>query len=170
MIYVFEIYSSESVDFKRVIHIDSTQTFESLHRIIQDTSGYDSSQLASFFITDKSWSKKIEICMLDNGNKSELSYSMQNTGLDKFITKTGQKLVYVFDYFNERFFYLELIEKLMKNDLQEPFVAFEKGSAPSQFLISDYDSPEVELLDSSDSGKSFGDLEDYYEIFGEMDV
>lgn len=67
-------------------------------------------------------------------------------------------------------FLLELKEKLMETDLKEPFVAYEKGSAPAQFLINDYDSPEVELLERNESYKSFGDLEDYYEIFGEMDA
>jgi hypothetical protein len=41
---------------------------------------------------------------------------------------------------------------------------------PVQFLINDYESPEVELLEANDSYKSFGELEDYYEIFGEMDA
>jgi hypothetical protein len=58
----------------------------------------------------------------------------------------------------------------MKNDLKEPFVSYEKGNAPAQFLVSDYDSREVELIDRSESYKSFGDLEDYYEIFGEMEA
>jgi hypothetical protein len=170
MICIFEVSSSESVDFKRIIHINSEQTFEDLHRIIQNTSEFESSQLASFFITDELWRKKIEISMLDSGSKAQSMLSMRKTKLNEYITKTGQKLVYVFDFFNERLFYLELKEKLMKNDLKEPFVAYEKGFAPSQFLVNDYDSPEVALLDSNDSYKSFGDLEDYYEIFGEMDA
>ena len=57
----------------------------------------------------------------------------------------------------------------MKTDLKEPFVAYENGKAPSQFLINDY-STDVDVLTTDESYKSFGDLEDYYEIFGEMDV
>jgi hypothetical protein len=170
MICIFEVSSSESIDFKRIIHINPEQTFEDLHRIIQNTSNFDQSQLASFFLTDDLWRRKIEISMLDSGNYPQNILSMRNTKLNEYITKTGQKLVYVFDFFNERLFYLELKEKLMKSDLKEPFVAYEKGFAPAQFLINDYDSPEVALLDSNDSYKSFGDLEDYYEVFGEMDA
>jgi hypothetical protein len=95
---------------------------------------------------------------------------MRKTKLDDYISEIGQKLVYVFDFFNERYFYLELKEKLMKTDLKEPFVAYEKGNAPSQFLINDLESPEVELMEKDESYKSFGDLEDYYEVFGEMDA
>lgn len=170
MICVFEISSSETPDFKRLIHISPENTFEDLHRIIQNSVGFDHSQLASFFLTDEHWRKKIEFSLLGPGTKSSSLLSMRKIKLDEYITQPGQRLVYVFDFFNDRFFYLELKEKLMKTDLKEPFVAYEKGSAPAQFLINDYDSPEVELLERNESYKSFGDLEDYYEIFGEMDA
>jgi len=170
MICVFEISSSETPDFKRLIHISPENTFEDLHRIIQNAVGFDHSQLASFFLTDEHWRKQIEISLLGSGTSTPGLLSMRNIKLNEYITQTGQKLVYVYDFFNDRFFYLELKEKLMKTDLKEPFVAYEKGSAPAQFLINDYDSPEVELLERNDSYKSFGDLEDYYEIFGEMDA
>ncbi|MEI8112055.1 MAG: hypothetical protein WCI54_00405 [Bacteroidia bacterium] len=170
MICIFEISSSEIPDYKRLIHIDPDQTFEDLHRIIQDTSSFDQSQLASFFLTDDQWRRKIEISLLDSGGTSPNQLSMRKTKLNEYITVTGQKLVYVFDFFNERLLNLELKEKLMKTDLKEPFVAYENGHAPVQFLINDYDSPEIAILDTTDSYKSFGDLEDYYEVFGEMDI
>jgi hypothetical protein len=170
MICIFEVSSSEAPEFKRLIHINPEQTFEDLHRIIQNTANFDQSQLASFFLTDDLWRRKIEISSLDSGRSIVNQLCMRKTKLTEYITNTGQKLVYVFDFFNERLFYLELKEKLMKTDLKEPFVAYEKGFAPTQFLINDYDSPEIELLDRNDSYKSFGDLEDYYEVFGEMDA
>ena len=170
MICIFEISSSEIPDYKRLIHISPDQTFEDLHQIIQNTSDFDQSQLASFFLTDDQWRRKIEISLLDSGGTSANQLSMRKTKLKEYITVTGQRMVYVFDFFNERLLNIELKEKLMKTDLKEPFVAYESGHAPVQFLINDYDSPEVALLDSSDSYKSFGDLEDYYEVFGEMDI
>jgi len=170
MICVLEITSIEASEFKRIVHINSTDTFEDLHRIIQNASNFDQTQLASFFLTDEHWRKQTEISLLDIGEKSTKVLSMRKTILDNYITEIGQKLVYVFDFFNERFFYLELKEKHMKTDLKEPFVAYEKGNAPSQFLINDLDSPDVDLIDSDETYKSFGDLEDYYETFGEMDA
>jgi len=170
MICIFEISSLEAPDFKRLIHLGSECTFEDLHRIIQNTSGFDQSQLASFFITDDHGKRKTEISPLDPGSDSAKVQSMRKIKLENYISEIGQKFVYVFDFFNDRFFYIELKEKLMKTDLKEPFVAYEKGNAPSQFLINDLESPEVELLEKDESYKSFGDLEDYYEIFGEMDA
>lgn len=170
MVCVFEISSSETLDFKRLIHISPESTFEDLHHVIQNAVGFDHSQLASFFLTDEHWRKQIEFSLLGSGATTPGPFSMRKIKLNEYITQPGQKLVYVFDFFNDRFFYLELKEKLMKTDLKEPFVAYEKGSAPAQFLINDYDSPEVELLERNESYKSFGDLEDYYEVFGEMDA
>ncbi len=170
MICVFEILSAEVPEFKRMIHINPDHTFEDLHRIIQNTSNFDQSQLASFFLTDELWRKQIEISLLDSGKNNRHLLSMRTTKLNEYINEPEQKLVYVFDFFNERFFYLELKEIIMKTDLKEPFVAYEKGNAPKQFLINENENPEVDLLDSNESYKSFGDLEDYYEIFGEMDA
>jgi hypothetical protein len=170
MICIFEISSFEAPDFKRLIHLDSGSTFEDLHRTIQNTSNFDQSQLASFFVTNDRGKREIEITPLDPGTSSTKVQSMQKAKLDKYISEIGQKFVYVFDFFNDRFFYIELKEKLMKTDLKEPFVAYEKGNAPSQFLINDLESPGVELMEKDESYKSFGDLEDYYEIFGEMDA
>ena len=170
MICIFEISSLEAPDFKRLIHVGSGNTFEDLHRTIQNTSNFDQTQLASFFITDDHWKRQIEISPLDSGVRSAKVLSMRKTKLDDHISEIGQKLVYVFDFFNERFLYLELKEKLMKTDLKEPFVAYEKGNAPSQFLINDLESQGVDLIETDESYKSFGDLEDYYEIFGEMDA
>ncbi len=169
MICIFEITSTEVADFKRVVQISSESTFEDLHQIIQKTTNFDQSQLASFFLADDYWRKKIEIGPLDSGENTPFRFSMRKTKLRDYISEPGQKLVYVFDFFNDRLFYLELKEKLMKTDLKEPFVAYERGDAPAQFLISDYDSPEVDVLDN-EPYRSFGDLEDYYEIFGEMDA
>jgi hypothetical protein len=170
MVCVFEISSIENPEFKRLIQIGSGDTFEDLHRIIQNTSNFDQSQLASFFLADDNWKKQIEISLLDSDKSNRRVISMRKTKLDVYILEIGQKLVYVFDFFNERYFYVELKEKLMKTDLKEPFVAYEKGNAPSQFLINDLENPEVETIDRDESYKSFGDLEDYYEIFGEMDA
>jgi len=170
MVCIFEISSLEAPDFKRLIHLESGNTFEDLHQIIQNTSDFDQSQLASFFITKDSEKREIEITLLDPGSINAKVQSMHKTKLDKYISEIGQKFVYVFDFFNDRYFYIELKEKLMKTDLKEPFVAYEKGNAPSQFLINDLENPLIEHVESDDSYKSFGDLEDYYEIFGEMDA
>jgi hypothetical protein len=170
MICVFEISSPEAPDFLRIVHLWSEHSFEDLHLIIQKTCNFDHSQLASFFLKNNLNRKQVEITCLDNGPGYSNSLSMRKAKLNSYLFGEGQKFTYVFDFFNDRHLKLELKEILMKTEMKEPFVAYEKGNAPAQFLINDYDSPEVELLDSPETYKSFGDLEDYYEIFGDLDA
>jgi len=170
MICVFDILSPEDPEFKRSIHINQNDTFESLHLIIQNTSNFDQSQLASFFLADEHWRKQIEFSLLDSGQPVRNTLSMRATKLEECISAVGQKLVYVFDFFNERCLYVELKEILMKTDLKEPFVAYERGNVSTPYLISESEPPKIDLPDKIDVSDNFGDLEDYYEIFGEMDV
>lgn len=170
MVFVFEISSTETPEFRRLIQINPDQIFEDFHEVLQRTCNFDHSQLASFFLTDDLWRKNIEITSLDSGRPSQKLISMRTAKLNDHLSKVGQRLIYVFDYFNDRFLYVELKELNMKADLKEPFVAYEKGTAPSQFLINDFENADVDIMSSDDSYQSFGDLEDYYEIFGESDI
>jgi len=170
MISIFEVSSTEVPDFKRLIHLGTEHTFEDLHQTVQRAVNFDQSQLASFYLTDNRGKKLLEIGALESDRETAKLINMRKAKLNDHITKIGQKFIYVFDYFNERLFYFELKEKIMKTDLKEPFVAYENGKAPAQFLISDFDNPEVDLMESDETYKSFGELEDYYEIFGEMDA
>ena len=167
MICVFEIRSPDVFDFKRLIHINHNDTFENLHQIIQDTSNFDPSQLASFFLTDDHWRKQLEFSLLDSGQPVHNTLSMRATKLNEYISVVGQRLVYVFDFFNERYLYVELKEMLMKPDMKEPFVAYERGTI--SFVTSLTEDSELDLPDKIEVSDSFGDLEDYYEVFGEMD-
>ena len=161
MVYILEVSSPDTPNFRRIIHIDANHTFEDLHQIIQNSCDLDQSQLASFYVNDGKGKNLKEIGALDSAEATPKTPSIQKTKLKDYINnEIGQKLIYVYDFFNELYFYIELKEKIMKTDLKEPFVAYENGKAPA----------EVDLLDADESYQSFGDLEDYYEIYGEMDA
>lgn len=169
MIYTFKITSGEKPNFICIIEICPEESFFSLHSIIQQCSGYGSDQLASFFLSDERWGRRNEIGMLDLGSNGSLHYLMAKTKIKNLIKTKGQKLIYVFDFFNDRMFYVELTGISMDRNLSEPQVAFLEGKAPKQILTDD-----VDFLDSQDSRlfenyHDFGELDDYTEIFGEMD-
>lgn len=169
MILEIEITSNEVPEYKRNIQIDSQNTFYDLHTIIQLSSGFDQSQMASFFINVGRSNKLIEISSVDLGMPSNKNLSMQQTILETLFEKPGQKITYHFDLINERFFNVEFKKKLMKNDLKEPFISFEKGKSPAQIIVSEIENSEVDLLELDDLQTSFAELEDYYEIYGEME-
>lgn len=169
MIYIFKITTNENPDFLRLIEIDPEDTFSSFHTIIQQSSKFDSDQLASFFIADEGWAKRIEVTLLNMGSNGIPHYTMAKTKIKDLIKTKGQKLLYVYDFLNDRSFYVELTGISMERNLNEPQVAYKQGKAPNQILTED-----VELLDAPDirffeSYHDYGDLDDYTEIFGEMD-
>ena len=61
---------------------------------------------------------------------------MDNTLLVDHISLVGDKLLYVFDVFNERLFFIELVEKSMPDPSTDyPKCAYERGNAPQQILM-----------------------------------
>ncbi len=168
MIYIFKITINENSGFIRLIEIDPENTFSTFHSIIQQNLNFDSDQLASFFIVDESWDKRIEVTMIDMGSNGIPVFTMKKTKIKDLVKKKGQKLLYIFDFLNDRSFYIELTEISMEKILNEPKVAYQQGKAPKQVLTED-----VELIDATDrvfdSYHDYGDLDDYTEIFGEMD-
>jgi pRiA4b ORF-3-like protein len=132
MIYKFRFISGEEENFIRDIDIQYDQTFLDLHIALQKSVGYDSSILASFFITDDSWLKEKEITLVEMEDDNPI---MEESVIIDFITKDKQKLLYVFDYFNERTFFAELIEKYESNGEHDfPKCSFKQGEAPPQLM------------------------------------
>ena len=168
MIYHFQISSQESQNFSLEVKLDGKHSFFDFHSIIQKSLGYESHQLASFFISDKKWMKLKEISMLDLGINGAAFYIMQKTNLDELITNLDQKLIYTFDFLNDRSFFIELTGIIMEQNLNEPFVTLKRGETPVQVLGEEIEN-ETMVLVEEEILLDFGELEDYTEIYGEMD-
>jgi len=168
MIYHFQISSQESQNFSMEVKLDGKHSFFDFHSIIQKSLGYESHQLASFFISDKKWMKLKEISMLDLGINGAAFFIMQKTNLDELITSKNQKLIYTFDFLNDRSFFIELTEIIMKNNLNEALVTLKHGETPVQVLGEEIEL-ETMVLEEEEVIMDFGELEDYTEIYGEMD-
>lgn len=171
MIYHFQITSTEIKDFRLEVKLARQHTFFDFHSIIQKSLGFESHQLASFFIANKRGFKEKEISLLDMGINGAAFLIMQKTSLSELIQDRGQKLIYTFDFLNDRSLIIELIDINMEKNLSEPLVTLKQGETPKQVL-----GEEVDLLDQEYSEMKedkvfsyFGELEDYTEIFGEME-
>ncbi|MCG6185847.1 plasmid pRiA4b ORF-3 family protein [Maribellus maritimus] len=169
MIYHFKIQSQESTDFHLEIQLDEKHTFFDFHKTIQNCLGFESYQLASFFISDKMWRKQKEISMLDLGFNGAAYFIMQKTKLSELINSKEQKLIYTFDFFNDRSFYIELTGIIMERNLNEPLVTLKEGKSPVQILGNETNERELSTIREEEVYMDFGELEDYTEIFGEMD-
>ncbi|MEZ5105414.1 MAG: hypothetical protein R2757_13020 [Draconibacterium sp.] len=169
MIFHFQITSQESKNFLLEIELAGNHSFFDFHSIIQKSLGYESHQLASFFISDKRWLKIKEISMLDLGMNGAAYFIMQKTKLTDLIHFKGQKLIYTFDFLNDRSLFIELTEIIMEKNLNEPLVTSKLGDTPVQVLGEEIvEKDTVDVLEE-EVYMDFGELEDYTEIFGEMD-
>lgn len=169
MIYKFKIVSQESQNFQLEVALDEEHTFFDFHTIIQKSVGFESHQLASFFISDERWKKLVEISMLDLGINGAAFFIMQKTMLRDLLNKKGQQLIYTFDFLNDRSFFIELTGIIMERNLNEPFVALKNGDAPVQVFGEELAEQNLGIHEEEEVYMDFGELDDYTEIYGEMD-
>jgi hypothetical protein len=135
MIYKFKVLSEEDDKFFMDIEIRSDQTFYDLHELIQDELEYDNSHLATFFIANHNWQRKQEIPLLEVKKKSAVkTVIMDKAVLSVYMKDAHQKLIYLFDFINERSFYIELMEtKAEAINRYYPICIDFGGEIPPQF-------------------------------------
>jgi len=129
--------SDENQDFCRDVVIDGADTFLDFHQCIQENLHYDPSQLASFFITNEHWEKQQEITLIDMMEESALeTAAMDQAVIQDFISAVNDRMIYVFDFFSERVFFIECIEKSdQTTGKKTPFVGHARGDAPPQLAV-----------------------------------
>lgn len=173
MVYKFRLLSNEIKDFIRDIEILGNQTFFDFHKAIQDDLNYDSSQIASFFLTNALWEKEQEFILFDMSDvPNNTMIAMDRARLKDFIRDPRQRLLYIFDVFNERSLFIELVDNQEESRYADyPAVVFSKGSAPQQIRFGNRDLgiiPEEETASYNFSGGYAA--EDTEELKGELDT
>ena len=134
MIYKFKVLSEEDDKFFMDIEIESDQTFYDLHDFIQEELEYDSSLLATFFISTHNWQRKQEISLIEAEVKGVKTIAMDKAVLSTFMKDAHQKLIYLFDFINNRSFFIELMEtKQDTSSRYYPICIDFGGEIPPQF-------------------------------------
>ena len=172
MIYTFKIISEESKGFMSEIKIDGQNSFFEFHLVIQRIAGFEPFQIASFFVSDDKGKKIREISLMDAGINGGAYNLMQNTKLSDLLQEKNQKLIYTFDFINDRSFFIELTDIDMGTELKEPLVTQKQGVVPLQVLSDEFDvvtSSKSKIQDEEEVFMDFGILDDYNELFGEME-
>lgn len=179
-VYKFRVTTDEVEDFVRDIEVLAGQTFEDLHKIILKSVELKEGELASFYICNQRWTKKIEVSLMDMGEDPSFSeHSMLYEGEDEtdsekmekmvmnkvalcdLIDDPHQKMIYEYDYFNTRVFYLELQKAYKAEDgVEYPRCIARKGKLPTKA------SPLVDLKEPSFSEDCDGyDEEELEDLF-----
>ena len=133
MVYKFVVLSDEDESFIREFEFLDTNTLLDFHNLIQDELEFDKSQMASFFMTTDNWEKEEEFTLFDMGTGSS---TMDTAVLEDIIFRKNQKLLYVFDFFNERSLFLEYTGEAKEIDGREyPSCTNSKGVPPKQVVF-----------------------------------
>jgi hypothetical protein len=155
MIYLFRIISDENPEFFRDLVAAGSDTFLDYHMTLQKDLAYDPTQLASFIITNHEWEKEKEITLMDMMQDPGLeSLTMDRVKLEEQIMELNQPMLYLFDFFSERAFFIELVEISDQiSTRRTPFIAHGEGEPPPQLsmdLLMD-DTSEFEDFDPTDN-------------------
>lgn len=144
-VYRFRIIFEDHEDIVREIEVQGKQTFEELHRSIQEAIGFDNSKDASFFMSDDYWRKGQEITNSkavpeddDDDDyrrpKKTPPKVMSKSRVADFIDDPHQKIVYIFDPVAKWTLFVELV-KIQNDDPKTTYPRTVKstGAAPKQY-------------------------------------
>jgi hypothetical protein len=135
MVFKFTLLSDEVDDFARVITIDSEAKFLDLNNAILESVGFDNSQMTSFFMCSDNWEKGQEVTLVEMESGSEYdNLVMADTSLDELLVDEKQKMLFIFDVFSERAFFIELSEIITGKSLDKPKCITRSGDAPVQLM------------------------------------
>ena len=132
-IYRLRVSFEDYDDIERDIDIKSNQTFEDLHRAIQQSTGYQVEASSSFYVSNDQWIKNEEIAFLPNPRKVNNGVAlMSNSKLSSFIDDPHQKFYYTYNFDRPFDFHVELVKIILNDEPGKtyPSVARSLGEAP----------------------------------------
>ena len=139
MIFHFKALSPEKEDFERDYEIAYDATLLDFHNLTSSDLGYTEDQMASFFTSDASWSKKQEFTSEnmyfedEDDSIEELNpLYMGDMLMGQIIQEKNQKLLYVFDLLSNRGLFINLINTFKSDEDIYPQTTNSIGLAPLQ--------------------------------------
>lgn len=138
MIFKFRMLSDESDDFVRDYEVPYDMNLADFHAYVRDSIGYSPAEMASIFASDTEWNKLREFTSVDMGLEDEtgsddIPLPMERVDLGQIVREKFGRLIYVFDIFAERQFFIELIEsKFAEEGVEYPRIAAAAGDPPAQ--------------------------------------
>ena len=164
MIYRFLLASDESLGFRGEIKIDADDSFFDFHKTIMKCIEFDEVEMTSFIMCDDDWRRKQEITLAEIETDSDVdSFIMEEEILSDWLEDEKEKLMFIFDYYNDRGFYIELAEIIFGKNQSTP-TCKKQGEPPVQFLKEEKaeptkpNTPLTPIIDTDD--EFYGD-EDY---------
>ena len=138
MILQFRMLSDENDNFVRDYEVMYDMTLYDFHKFILSSLDYEDC-MASFFTADDHWERIREFTALDMGDAGmgggeDMPVPMDKVLIGQIVANNRDRLIYQFDMFTERSYYLELTgAKKPEEGFEYPRTSFENAPAPDQF-------------------------------------
>ena len=168
MISKFRMLSDEAESFVRDYEVPYDMNLADFHAYIRESVNYSPAEMASIFTSDSEWEKLREFTSVDMGfgtpepdEEIPMPQPMESITLGQLIHEKFGRLIYVFDIFNERQFFIELIEaKFAEDGVDYPRVVTCEGEPPLQYR---------EDADTTDTPQSMFDeaMDEYGDFVGD---
>lgn len=108
MVFRFRMLSDENDHFVRDYEVMYDTTLLEFHNFILESLEYEPC-MASFFTADDRWEKQREFTLMEMGDDAEgMPETMEHVRLGQIIHHLRDRLIYLFDMFGDRAYYLEL--------------------------------------------------------------
>lgn len=118
MIFKFRMLSDETDRFVRDYEVPYDMNLADFHAYVRESVGYGDEGMASIYLSDAEWGKVREFTAVDMGfdpaegdrDEGDMPVAMERVSLGQIIHERFGRLIYVFDLFTERRFFIELLE------------------------------------------------------------
>ncbi|MFM7024188.1 MAG: IS1096 element passenger TnpR family protein [Flavobacteriales bacterium] len=150
--YTYRVTPENDEEIYRDIIIKEDQTFEDLHYAILDAFEITPGEMASFYLSDETWNKGVEITLFDMSVKEHevVNLIMNQVPVSKTAKEKVDHLVYVYDFLTYQTFHVtKITEANAKKGEMYPLCIAAAGA-----ILVDEDDDEFasEFEDSYDSG------------------
>ena len=156
MIYRMRAILDTEEDVIRDFEIESSSSLEELHDALSQSFGFAGNEMASFYRSDGQWNQGEEMPLLDMGLGEK---PLNDKPIEKILSESENRLIYVYDFLNLWTFYVELIEIAQKEVSKGyPSLIFTHGEVPET-------PPNKEFGGSNDLSDDLKTDEDDYDNF-----
>ena len=160
MVFRFRMLSDETDHFVRDYEVLYDMTLLEFHRFILQTLEYEEC-MASFYTADERWEKLREFTLMEMGDTEEAGpETMESITLGQIIHRHRDRLIYLFDMFGDRAYYLELtgVDEADKGAAY-PREIYARAEAPDQY------DPSKNPADDEDEESAYAEIMDEFKDF-----
>ena len=167
MVFRFRMLSDENDHFVRDYEVLYDTTLLEFHRFILQSLEYEEC-MASFYTADERWEKLREFTLMEMGDSEEAGpETMESIALGQIIHRHRDRLIYLFDMFGDRAYYLELTGVYEADKgAAYPREIYARAEAPDQYDPSknpeDDESAYAEIMDEFKDFQGDDNYDDEY--------